>query len=104
MKNLAKKIAVAISFLAVLFSGCSNDVGGSISNTTLLTLLQLQKNSASPKTISKLNVVATSSDEIVQFGKNSRTILPSALQASDLTFYLWGEDVINGSVPNQIVE
>ena len=25
MKNLAKKIAVAISFLAVLFSGCSND-------------------------------------------------------------------------------
>ena len=104
MKNLAKKIAVAISFLAVLFSGCSNDVGGSISNTTLLTLLQLQKNSASPKTISKLNVVATSSDEIVQFGKNSRTILPSALQASDLTFYLWGEDVINGSVPNQTAE
>lgn len=99
MKNLAKKIAVAICFAAVLFSGCSNDVGGSISNTNLLTLLQYQKNKSS-LTISKLNVVATSEDDVVQFG-NIRTLLPEALQASDLTFFLWGEDVINGKIVNQ---
>lgn len=101
MKNLAKKIAVAICVLAVLFSGCSNDVGGSLSNTNKLALLQYQKNnSGSSATLSKLNVVATSEAGVVQFGE-SRTILPEALQASELTFFLWGEDVINGKIVNQ---
>ena len=30
MKNLAKKIAFAMALLAVFFTGCNNDVGGSI--------------------------------------------------------------------------
>lgn len=101
MKNLAKKIAVAICVLAVLFSGCSNDVGGSLSNTNKLALLQYQKNnSGSNTTLSELKVIATSEDDVVQFGE-SRTILPEALQASELTFFLWGEDVINGKIVNQ---
>lgn len=66
MKNLAKKIAVAICVLAVLFSGCSNDVGGSLSNTNKLALLQYQKNnSGSNTTLSELKVIATSEDDVV---------------------------------------
>lgn len=43
MKNLSKKIAVALSVLAVLLVGCSNDVGGSMNNKALLASLDLVK-------------------------------------------------------------
>lgn len=96
MKNLAKKIAFAMALLAVFFTGCNNDVGGSIGNGALLALLQ-QKPNESSSTIKSLNVIATSNDTIVNFGGDSRTILPGALDASELTFYLWGTDQIDAS-------
>lgn len=96
MKNLAKKIAFAMALLAVFFTGCNNDVGGSIGNGALLALLQ-QKPNESSSTIKSLNVIATSNDTIVNFGGDSRTILPGALDASKLTFYLWGTDQIDAN-------
>lgn len=65
MKNLAKKIAFAMALLAVFFTGCNNDVGGSIGNGALLALLQ-QKPNESSSTIKSLNVIATSNDTIVR--------------------------------------
>lgn len=93
MKNLAKKIAFAMALFAVFFTGCNNDVGGSIGNGALFALLQ-QKSNESSTTIKSLNVIATSDDKVVDFG-GSRTILPGSLDASKLTFYLWGTDQIN---------
>lgn len=94
MKNLARNIAVAIALLAVFFTGCSNDVGGSIGNNTLFAALLSQQNSKG--NITKLTLNATSDDGIVDFSQG-RTILPNALNASEMTFYYWGTDTINAN-------
>lgn len=97
MKNLARNIAIAIAMSAVFFIGCSNDVGGSMGNNTLLAVL-LSQNSKS--NITKLTLNATSDDGLVNFKKSddaTRTVLPAALDASKMTFYYWGTDTINAS-------
>lgn len=92
MKNLARIIAIAIAMSAVFFIGCSNDVGGTLGNNTLLAVLLQQKSNGN---ITELKLNAISDDHTVSFG--SRTILPDALDASEMTFYYWGTDTINAS-------
>lgn len=97
MKNLSKKIAVALSVLAVLLVGCSNDVGGSMNNKALLaSLLNNNSNSSTSGQIKQLKIYATNDEELINFGE-SRTILPQAIDASKLTFYFWGTDQINAA-------
>ena len=97
MKNLSKKIAVALSVLAVLLVGCSNDVGGSMNNKVLLaSLLNNNSNSSTSGQIKQLKIYATNDEELINFGE-SRTILPQAIDASKLTFYFWGTDQINAA-------
>ena len=103
MKNLAKNIAIILACLAVLFTGCNNDVGGTIGSNALLAAFVNQNNDSNKNAaanITQLNVTATSDDGLVTFpvkGEESRTILPGALDATKLTFYLWGSDQINTS-------
>lgn len=97
MKNLSKKIAVALSVLAVLLVGCSNDVGGSMNNKALLaSLLNNNSNSSTSGQIKQLKIYAINDEELINFGE-SRTILPQAIDASKLTFYFWGTDQINAA-------
>lgn len=97
MKNLSKKIAVALSVLAVLLVGCSNDVGGSMNNKALLgSLLNNNNSSSTSGQIKQLKIYATNDDDLINFG-GSRTILPQAIDASELTFYFWGTDQINAA-------
>ncbi|MCR5495443.1 MAG: hypothetical protein K6F15_07370 [Treponema sp.] len=93
MKNLAKNIALAIALLAVFVTGCSNDVGGSMGNKTLLALLSQQNSNSN---ITQLTMNALSDDQLVDFS-DGRTVLPAALKASEMTFYYWGTDTINAS-------
>ena len=103
MKNLAKNIAIILACLAVLFTGCNNDVGGTIGSNALLAAFVNQNNDSNKNAasnITQLNVTATSDDGLVTFPvkeEDSRTILPGALDATQLTFYLWGSDQINTS-------
>ena len=69
MKNLARIIAIAIAMSAVFFIGCSNDVGGTLGNNTLLAVLLQQKSNGN---ITELKLNAISDDHTVSFG--SRTI------------------------------
>ncbi len=83
MKNLAKNIAIAITLLAVFFVGCKNTVDA---------VIDTSDGKKTNSLINELTVVATSDDALVDFSE-SRTILPGALKADELTFYLWGTDV-----------
>lgn len=98
MKRIAKTLAVAITSLAVFFSGCSNNVDGTVGNALLMTyMLGGSSTSSSAAGVTKeLTVVATSNDKIINFS-DSRTITPDAYKYNDLNFYLYGTDMISST-------
>ncbi|MBQ5876566.1 MAG: hypothetical protein IIW71_02070 [Treponema sp.] len=98
MKRIAKTLAVAITSLAVFFSGCSNNVDGTVGNALLMTyMLGGSSTSSSAAGVTKeLTVVATSNDKIINFS-DSRTITPDAYTYNDLNFYLYGTDMISST-------
>lgn len=98
MKRIAKTLAVAITSLAVFFSGCSNNVDGTVGNALLMTyMLGGSSTSSSAAGVTKeLTVVATSNDKIINFS-DSRTITPEAYTYNDLNFYLYGTDMISST-------
>lgn len=98
MKRIAKTLAVAITSLAVFFSGCSNNVDGTVGNGLLMTnmLGGSSTSSAAVGVTKELTVVATSNDKIITFS-DSRTITPDAYTYDDLNFYLYGTDMISST-------
>ena len=97
MKRIAKTLAVAITSLAVFFSGCSNNVDGTVGNALLMTYMLGGSSTSSAAGVTKeLTVVATSNDKIINFS-DSRTITPDAYKYNDLNFYLYGTDMISST-------
>lgn len=98
MKRIAKTLAVAITSLAVFFSGCSNNVDGTVGNALLMTYMLggSSTSSATAGVTKELTVVATSNDKIINFS-DSRTITPDAYTYKDLNFYLYGTDMISST-------
>ena len=99
MKRIAKTLAVAITSLAVFFSGCSNNVDGTVGNALLMTYMlggSSTSSSSAAGVTKELTVVATSNDKIINFS-DSRTITPDAYTYNDLNFYLYGTDMISST-------
>ena len=87
MKNLVK-LTTVLSLLALLFAACSNSIdSGSYDSSS----------SSSAGSTKTLTVSARGDNVDIIFDDTSRTIMPEALYAKDLDFYLWGTDLVDSS-------
>lgn len=89
MKKITKLFALAVSFVALSLTACSNLVDDAT----------IEGDSIKAKTERTLTVFATGSTDRVIFPEKSsgRTILPDALQESNLNFYIWGKNLLDSS-------
>lgn len=87
MKKITKLFALAVSFVALSLTACSNLVDDAT----------IEGDSIKAKTERTLTVFATGSTDRVIFPEESsgRTILPAALQESNLSFYIWGTNLLD---------
>lgn len=83
MKKFYKVVAIAALFAGFVFTGCNTN----ISDDSFFTPSNVSQNTASRKTIT---ITATSETGLVKFGssKNARTVLPEAVDGTDLDFYI----------------